>query len=260
MKMTYLRFNPRFPVLLACGLALSVAAAGALAKPAPAKPALAPPDSALERGEAACGTLENGTAGPFDYRDGSQYVRRQLNLVNRNHFSHNVQTLKGGQTSVYVIGDLDFILRHFPNHYGALQTVGNYYLAGGSQMDFRSAECYFDRAMRFVPDDLQVRLLFAIYLQKRGRVTDAVDQMEQALERTTEPSMELHYNMALVYIEAKQFDKANYHASVAYAMGHPLPGLREKLQRLGEWRPVPIQIDDNTGQPVANAASAKTNP
>ena len=181
--------------------------------------------------------------------------------MNRNHFGRGVQTLKGGQTSVYVLGDLDFILRHFPNHYPALQSTANYFLQGGSLLDFRSAECYFDRAMRFVPDDLQVRLLFAIYLQKKGRVQDAVDQMEQALERTPEPSMELHYNVALMYIEAKQFDKANYHASVAYAMGHPLPGLRDKLQRLGEWRPVPVQIDDSTGQPVTNAASsAKTNP
>src|SRR6185312_6267065 len=131
MKTTYFRFNSRFAISFVCGLAVAVGAAGAFAAPKPAAPKRAAPapaaDDPLERGEAQCGSLENGTAGPFDYRDGSQYTRRQLNLVNKNHFSHSVQTLKSGQTSVYVIGDIDFILRHFPNHYPALQSMANYY-------------------------------------------------------------------------------------------------------------------------------------
>jgi tetratricopeptide (TPR) repeat protein len=246
---------------LVCSGAWIPALAAQAAQPAaPTKRPQASTEDALPHGDAECGSLDNGNAGPYDYRDHSSYVRRQLNLVNTNHFGSGVQTLKGGQTTVYVLGDLDFILRHFPNHYPALQTVATYFLQGGQMLNFRTAECYFDRAMRFVPDDLQVRLLYAIYLRQKGRIKDAVGIMERALELSPAPSMELHYNIALLYIDAKQFDKANYHASVAYAMGHPLPGLRDKLQELGEWRPVPIQIDEKTGQPVTVAASTKGNP
>lgn len=240
-----------------CGVALAAASACVLAQAAKvpankAPPAKAPimqvPDGVPQSGEAACGSLENGTAGPFDYRDPTN--ARTLYALNLNHFSRGVQTLQGGQTTVYVLGDLDFLLRHFPNHHAALQVTARYFLQGGSPLRFRTAECYFDRAIRFAPDDLQVRLLFAMYLQKKGQLQDAIDQVETALALSTDPSMELHYNVALFYIDVKEFQKANYHASVAYAMGYPLPGLRDKLQRLGEWRPVPIQIDDKTGQPV----------
>jgi tetratricopeptide (TPR) repeat protein len=48
-------------------------------------------------------------------------------------------------------------------------------------------------------------------------------------------SAEVHYNLGLVELELGEVDAAVEHAKVAYSRGHPLPGLRRKLQQRGAW-------------------------
>lgn len=185
-------------------------------------------------GEAVCGRLDGVALGPFDYRDRANAA--MLNTVNFNHFNSDVRELVRGQTAYEVLADLDFILRHFPNHHGALRVMARYFLEGGAQLRFLSAECYFDRALRGYPDDIAVRQIYSMYLSRKGRFPEAIEQLEAAIELHPGPSMELHYNLGLLYADLGDFDKANRHASIAYGMGHPLPGLRDKLMRLGQWR------------------------
>jgi tetratricopeptide (TPR) repeat protein len=47
--------------------------------------------------------------------------------------------------------------------------------------------------------------------------------------------LNVHYNLGLAYFELKDYDQALEHAKRAYALGHPLPGLRDKLKRAGKW-------------------------
>ena len=186
-------------------------------------------------GEAACGRIDSGALGPFDYRDRAN--SDLLKNVNSNHFNSDVRQLIRGQTSHAVLADLDYILRHFPNHHDALRVTARYFLEEGRKLQFLSAECYFDRALRGYPEDIEVRQIFSMYLSRRSRYPEAIKQLEIAMELHPGPSMELHYNLGLLYADLGDFDKANQHASIAYGMGHPLPGLRDKLLRLGHWRP-----------------------
>jgi tetratricopeptide (TPR) repeat protein len=204
----------------------------------------------VESGESVCGSLDNGTAGPYDYRDPGRTA--MLGNVNTNHYNADVQNLVRGETGYQVIGDLDFVLRAFPNHHQALSTMMRYFLQGGDRSRFRSAECYFDRAIRLAPDDVYVRQIFSVYLARKQKMRDAVDQLERAIELSPEPMMELHYNLGLLYTDLKEFDKANRNASIAYGMGHPLPGLREKLMRAGQWHPVPMIVPGTTAAGQAN--------
>lgn len=178
----------------------------------------------------ACGSLENAY-GPFDYRD--PVARRDnLPIVERHHFTTDVELLKAGSTG-YVATDLDYTLRAFPNHHRALNSMSKLALSGGSMAGANyPAECYFDRAIRWRPDDETVRMIYGNYLAKRGKTEAAVLEYQRALEIAPN-SPEVHYNLGLVYVQAGDFAKAREHAKVAYAGGYPLPGLRNKLRRAG---------------------------
>ena len=39
----------------------------------------------------------------------------------------------------------------------------------------------------------------------------------------------INYNLGLLYLKAKDYDKAAEYADKAYALGFPLPGLRNQL-------------------------------
>ena len=45
-----------------------------------------------------------------------------------------------------------------------------------------------------------------------------------------------NYNLGLVYYKTKQFKEANEHAHKAYALGFPLPGLKQLLVTAGKWQ------------------------
>jgi tetratricopeptide (TPR) repeat protein len=67
--------------------------------------------------------------------------------------------------------------------------------------------------------------------------------MEKAL--TLDPnSINAHYNLGLTYFETKQFELANEHAQRAYQLGASPPGLRDKLVRAKQWRPIDTPIPD----------------
>ena len=74
--------------------------------------------------------------------------------------------------------------------------------------------------------------LTAIY-HRQDRLPQALEVLEQADAASGGRSAEVKYNLGLLQIEAGQIDQAVESARAAYALGHPLPGLRNKLQRLG---------------------------
>src|SRR5262245_58473147 len=121
--------------------------------------------SALAQGDVIeCGALEN-PMGPFDYRDPANRAgpSNPLHLVEIGHYTTDVQTLTKGNTGFYVDGDLDYTLRAFPNHHPALYTMIQYYTDASASTRRplpRTADCYFDRALRFQPDDETVWMLY----------------------------------------------------------------------------------------------------
>jgi tetratricopeptide (TPR) repeat protein len=97
-----------------------------------------------------------------------------------------------------------------------------------------TVECYFDRALRFKPDDPTVLMLHGIFLNQQGKLDDAIAQVERANELQPKDA-NINYNLGLLYFDKKNFAKSKEHANTAYELGFPLQGLKNKLIKVGQW-------------------------
>jgi hypothetical protein len=162
----------------------------------------------------------------------------KLPIVEAYHFNSDVEMLKRGMTAELPGGDLDYTLHAFPNHHRALYSMGRYALRypndrvppGASY----SAECYFERAIRFRADDSVVRLVYGIYLSLAKRNAEAIEQLKIG-QKLDDDNSEIHYNLGLVYEKSGEDELALRHAKRAYELGFPLQGLRNILKRKGVW-------------------------
>ena len=182
-----------------------------------------------------CGTFEN-PFGPWDYRD-PDTIKTRLHFVEAAHFTPQVESLTRGQSGIEPGQDIDYILRVFPNHHRALHAMARHGLASkeypptGSRY---SVECWFDRAKRFQPDDGIVWLISGIYQTKKKDYERAASEYEMAIELMPE-NPEGYYNLGLLKYDLGVFGEARAYAEKAYDLGHPLPGLRNKLKASGHW-------------------------
>jgi Tfp pilus assembly protein PilF len=211
--------TPRFARIvratLACALAASLAVASARAD------------------EGICGNPFENHYGPFDYRTAPKETR---NIVERYHFTDDVEQLRRGNTTK-IGGDLTYTLRVFPNHPRALHAMAE--LArkqkrprpDGSPY---TVECWFERALRFRPDDPDVRMVIGIQFLKEKQFDKAIDQLKLAVEGLPNRS-DVHYNLGLAYYRKGDYDSALASAKRAYELGFPLPGLRDMLKKAGKW-------------------------
>jgi Flp pilus assembly protein TadD len=189
--------------------------------------------TAQQPGELDCGSLEN-SVGPYSYHSTEAVALQFKANVESNHFNRTVRSLQGGQTAVGPMADLDYVLRAFPNHPEALMLVARYQAEGGSRGVFRSADCYFQRARLFTPDDPVMHMLYAIYLTQKKQDERALESYEEALKLSPDYA-EAHYNIGLLLVKLGRLDAAKVHAEKAYAAGYPLDGLRRQLVRRGVW-------------------------
>jgi hypothetical protein len=190
---------------------------------------------------AECGSLENAY-GPFDYTDPANSRvqpgggESPLSLVEGGHFNSDVENLVRGLCTVDPLGDLEYTLKAFPNHHRALYAMANYYLRSGLGKHGRySIDCWFERAIRFRPEDPVVHVVHGIFLARSDRKSEALDAYKEAL-RLDEMLTEAHYNIGLLYVELKDYKAANRHALEAYRLGYPLPGLKSQLVAAGVWQ------------------------
>ncbi|MHB1198215.1 MAG: tetratricopeptide repeat protein [Polaromonas sp.] len=188
-----------------------------------------------QSGNSACGSLSQGAAGygPWDYRTD----KPKLGIVEQYHFTPAVETLVRGSTNVLPGADLDYTLRAIPNHHRALLAMMRY----GEKMKSPQpqgtrypVECYFDRAVRFRPDDAIVRMLYARFLAKNERMPEANQQLESATVAAADNGFS-HYNIGLIYFDLKEYDKALLQAHKAISLGFPQTALRDQLQSVGKW-------------------------
>lgn len=208
---------------------------------------LCAPVSAQAQGNG-CGSLASAY-GPYDYR---VERGRRLNIVERFHFTPEVEALIRGESG-YLGADLDYVLMTSPNHHRALMATVRY----GERLKTPqppamkyTIDCYFERAIRFQPDDTVVREMFAQYLGKGGRLKEAKEQLAIASNYAKDNALS-HYNIGLIYFELKDYDQALAQAQIASAEGYPRPELRDELKRLGKWQDAPVTADA-----AASAASA----
>jgi tetratricopeptide (TPR) repeat protein len=182
-----------------------------------------------------CGPLQNAF-GPFDYRNPK--FKRELLVVETHHFTPDIASLRHGHTTTRAAGDINYTLRAFPNHHLALNAIVKLSLREKKARPAGSTytvDCWFDRAMRFTPNDANVRILYGAYLHQIGKREDALRALKSA-EKLGEDGGNFHYNIALAYIDLGQHDLALEHAHKAYASGMTLPGLKRKLEQAGKWK------------------------
>ena len=195
--------------------------------------ALALPASAQE-----CGPLRgSGQYGPYDYRTDKD----KLPVVEDHHFTPVVETLVRGQEGT-LGSDLDYTLRAFPNHSRALVAMMK---LGEKEKTARPAganypvECYFERAMQFRPTDRAVRVIYADYLGKTGKKTEAINQLLGVQEMDGPKNPYVPYEIGLLYFDLGDFEKSLAFAHRAYRQGATLEGLKNRLLRAGKWRDPP---------------------
>lgn len=202
-----------------------------------------------------CGSMAG--FGPFDYR-----IERgnSLRLVESAHFTPKVEALIAGNSSATPFGDLDYTLRAFPNHHRALVSVLRWSERDKSPQPksfSRPAECYFDNAVRWRPDDAVARMLYAQFLYLWKRPTEAEAQLQQAAQVAADNPM-TQYNVGLVFLEGGNAAGALAQAHKAYAMGYTRPELRDRLRQAGQWRepesPAPAEPAASASAGAASAA------
>lgn len=96
---------------------------------------------------------------------------------------------------------------------------------------------YLDRAIELHPDFLGAYTAKAMIYRRKNDLAKARETLEVANKQSKGESAEVQYVLGLVCLEAKDFTAAQEHARIAYSLGHPLPGLRQKLAASGH----PIQ-------------------
>jgi tetratricopeptide (TPR) repeat protein len=181
------------------------------------------------------GPLErNNFSRPVDYTNPVEEAAN-LRLVESAHFSPKVEGLLAGDTGPLPM-DIDYTLRQIPNHYRALTAMSRFQIMTPRPpgAKYRTVECYFERAMAFTPGDPNIYVLYAIHLHKKKEFDEALKYYNEA-NRMGLDSSEFHYNLGLLYVDTKNYEKARQHAEKAYSQGYPLPGLKNKLQRAGKW-------------------------
>lgn len=217
--------------------ALAVLAVTCLLGPLPALAATAVADSG-----GICGSLANGY-GPYDYRRDRGPT---LEVVEKRHFTTEIKMLRTYRAESPG-SNIAYTLHAFPNHHEAL--LATVKLAEKEKADpprdmRYTVDCYFERALRFRADDHTARLLYAQYLTSKNRQDDARKHIEE-VSRTAKDNAFTQYNIGLLYLDMKDYDKALQQAHLAMSLGFPRMGLKDSLSAAGKWR-----------EPAAAAASA----
>ena len=196
--------------------------------------------------------------GPFDYAN-ALHREKYLPIVESAHFTSNVRNLIKGATGT-VGGDISYTLRVFPNHYPALIAFAKLNLREKSVVErpddeIYTVECFFDRAIRFKPGDAMVRMIYGNYLRLvGGRQDDAIEQY-QVVVRLQPKNATTNYNLGLMYLKEKDYEQAIVYAKKAYGLDFPLPGLRNKLMKIGKWdgkldEEVRDEVDGNVNEKI----------
>lgn len=176
-----------------------------------------------------------GNKGVYDYF--GPKPAELLWAVESYHLQQGITKMNDGRLQ-YAFQDFEFILNRFPNHPKALALMVEVTNKMGKP---GLAERYFAKAIELYPNTAYTYVVYGIHLQKTGKNAAAIDNYKKAIELS--PVLpEAHYNLGLAYVTEKRYELANKEANEAYDLGHPLPGLRKKLEQAGAWKPLPKPV------------------
>lgn len=206
-----------------------------------------------------CGILQNhGDIGPWDYYDPSSSASTgadpmgRIKRVENVHFKPGMRNLNTREYDIErLTSEIVYTLAVFPNHPEALISITRLEKMAGGKLPQRtvdvykpkiSAYCFFDRALRFRPEQPGVRFSYAIYLHQQGKYVEALDNYKLA-EKSFEENPFFQYNLGLLYSDMKNWPKAIEYAERAYTGGALFPGLSQRIEKAG------YKLDLNRGKP-----------
>jgi tetratricopeptide (TPR) repeat protein len=99
--------------------------------------------------------------------------------------------------------------------------------------EYAKASAMFDDAIDLHPDYDGAYLAKGIMLRRQGKREESREALLAGSTATQGSSAELENALGLAYFDSKQFEAAREHARRAYALGYPLPNLRDKLAKAG---------------------------
>jgi tetratricopeptide (TPR) repeat protein len=173
----------------------------------------------------------------FDYRSTAAHDQMRIHQIESNHFDHDTEYLIRAKTGS--LGhDIDFVLRYVPNHPRALASLSRLALRDNSYKPSGVSipvECHFRRGLSFAPDDPAVLTIYGAFLARIDRPKDALARLQEA-EKLDPDNAILLYNIGLVLVTLRDYPAARSYAEKAYAKGVTLPGLRDQLKNLGQWK------------------------
>lgn len=169
-----------------------------------------------------------------DYLDPSQ--RDGIRVVESFHFNEEVRALRAGArgSGSTLPGDLSYTLDAVPNHHHALDAMMRLALREKTPipLGMEHIDCRFQWAEEINPRDGAVHMIHAQYRIALGQRDRARELLVKASE--LEPhNPTVQYNVGLLYFRLNDYSAAREHARHAYAMGFPLLGLRNMLERSG---------------------------
>ena len=168
-------------------------------------------------------------------KDGADLLRK----VETFHLKQGMEKMQAGQYRS-ALGDFNFILRYFPNHPRGLALVAEL-----CDVKWKDPHCEteerFGRAIALNPNAAQTYVVYGVHLQRLKRIPEAMESYKRAIALDPKDA-NAHYNLGLIYLEQKQFELANRHAQLAYAIGMPYPALRDKLTQAGQWKPLEAEV------------------
>jgi len=196
-----------------------------------------------------CGNFDSsdyGGIGPWDYHHPSSRVPTgedpmgRIKRVENVHFQRQWEYVSPRVGSYKIANEVIYTLLVFPNHPRALWTLSRLEKLRGPLKNYASnprvpkmtVECFFDRALRFRPNQSPTWMIYGMHLHSRGRLSDAREAYVTA-KNLGEDSTQFHYNFGLLLVDTKELDLAEESARVAYSRGYQQPGLKDQLAKLG---------------------------
>jgi hypothetical protein len=180
-----------------------------------------------------CGDPFKWRFGPFDYRTATE---EQKKIVEIYHFTPEVESLQSG-VSADIGGELEYVLRAFPNHPRALMALirlGQREKSTKPRGAGYTVQCFVERAIAFRPDDINIRQIRGIFYSLHRQYDQAIADFTAVIEEQPD-NANAHYNLGLAYFEKGNYDGARAEAKLAKNLGFPLDGLKNMLKAKGKW-------------------------
>ncbi|HVK56910.1 MAG TPA: tetratricopeptide repeat protein [Burkholderiales bacterium] len=205
------------------------------------------------RASAAGGCPFDSPRASFNVDYTSQADREKyLPIVERAHFTPRVRNLIGGSSGAKPGPDINYTIDHFPNHHDALDAASRLSLKDKTTKPFGlrcTVDGFFERAVQFKPSDGRLRMVYGMHFYRFNKLEKAIEQFEEA-DKLSPGDPNLAYNLGLIYVDLKQYDKAMAFAEKAYTSGFPLDGLKKKLKQVGKWvEPKPVAPQNEETKP-----------